>query len=298
MAKDIDLKPTDSMVKAAQRGLDLRKEYGRGGTEVGIARARDIVNRKNLSPDTVKRMFSFFSRHEVNKKAKGFRKGEEGYPSNGLIAWLLWGGDPGFSWSRKKRGQLEKKAKKESFISERTKEEMQSGITIASNNVYKHMTEQEINREVLKAIDLMSPEALEKMDDQEVYDFVFGLIRGKLEIEEWSKLKKFLDGLDYNFSYSYNLLDNNKKIYTPSSLNYRHSSIHHLIVILISKVSTKQGYDNPYSTTFTLKLIQGRLVLYLPEVDEVYEFIAYNSQGRPQKIVREEYRFLPGLEDF
>ena len=93
-------KPTAGMREEAQRGLDWRKEYGRGGTEVGVARARDIVNGKNLSEDTVKRMFSFFSRHEVDKQAEGFSPGEEGYPSAGRIAWALWGGDAGFSWSR------------------------------------------------------------------------------------------------------------------------------------------------------------------------------------------------------
>jgi HK97 family phage major capsid protein len=95
-------KPTAGMREEARRGLDWRKEYGRGGTEVGVARARDIVNGKNLSEDTVKRMFSFFSRHEVDKQAEGFSPGEEGYPSAGRIAWALWGGDAGFSWSRDK----------------------------------------------------------------------------------------------------------------------------------------------------------------------------------------------------
>jgi len=94
-------KPTQGMVEEAQKGLDWRSEFGRGGTEVGIARARDIVNNKNLSEDTVKRMYSFFSRHEVDKKGQGFDAGEDGYPSNGRIAWALWGGDPGFSWSKK-----------------------------------------------------------------------------------------------------------------------------------------------------------------------------------------------------
>ena len=93
-------KPTQGMVEEAERGLEWRSEFGRGGTEVGIARARDIVNGKNLSEDTVKRMFSFFSRHEVDKQAEGFSPGEEGYPSNGRIAWALWGGDAGYSWSR------------------------------------------------------------------------------------------------------------------------------------------------------------------------------------------------------
>ena len=71
-------KPTDGMVEEAKRGLEWRREFGRGGTEVGIARARDIQGGKNLSESTVKRMHSFFSRHEVDKKAEGFRPGEEG----------------------------------------------------------------------------------------------------------------------------------------------------------------------------------------------------------------------------
>lgn len=87
------------MKEEAQRGLDWRSEFGRGGTEVGIARARDIVNGKNLSEDTVKRMHSFFARHEVDKEAQGFRPSEDGYPSNGRIAWALWGGDAGKSWA-------------------------------------------------------------------------------------------------------------------------------------------------------------------------------------------------------
>ena len=100
-------KPNSGMVSEAKKGLDWRSEYGRGGTEVGIARARDISNGKNLSDDTVKRMYSFFSRHEVDKKAEGFRPGEDGYPSNGRIAWALWGGDAGFSWSRKLAAKME-----------------------------------------------------------------------------------------------------------------------------------------------------------------------------------------------
>ena len=94
-------KPTAGMKTEAQRGLDWRSEHGRGGTEVGIARARDIINDKNLSEETVKRMYSYFSRHEVDKEAEGFRPGEDGYPSNGRIAWALWGGDAGFAWSKK-----------------------------------------------------------------------------------------------------------------------------------------------------------------------------------------------------
>ena len=96
-------KPTQGMKEEARKGLEWRKEHGRGGTRVGLERANQIVNGENLSDETIKRMFSFFSRHEVDKKAEGFRPGEDGYPSNGRIAWALWGGDAGFMV--KKRSQ-------------------------------------------------------------------------------------------------------------------------------------------------------------------------------------------------
>ena len=103
-------KPTGGMKEEARKGLDWRSEFGRGGTEVGIARARDIVNDRDLSDDTVKRMYSFFSRHEVDKQAEGFRPGEDGFPSNGRIAWALWGGDAGYSWSRDKVKSMKNRA--------------------------------------------------------------------------------------------------------------------------------------------------------------------------------------------
>ena len=94
-------KPNDAMAAEAQRGLDWRDEYGRGGTEVGVARARDIVNKRNLSLDTVYRMASYFARHEVDKQGQGWNRDEDGYPSAGRIAWALWGGDPGRAWADK-----------------------------------------------------------------------------------------------------------------------------------------------------------------------------------------------------
>lgn len=91
--------PTEAMAREAERGLAWREEFGRGGTEIGVARARDIKNRRNLSLDTVKRMKSYFARHEVDKQGQGWSPGEDGYPSAGRIAWALWGGDPGKSWA-------------------------------------------------------------------------------------------------------------------------------------------------------------------------------------------------------
>jgi phage gp29-like protein len=51
MQKEDDYKPTDEMASLAERGLELREEHGRGGTSIGVARARNIKNKDNLSAD-------------------------------------------------------------------------------------------------------------------------------------------------------------------------------------------------------------------------------------------------------
>ena len=105
--EDIDLKPTEAMARNAERGLEWRAEFGRGGTEVGVARARQLKNRQELSADTVRRMHSFFARHAVDAEAEGFNQGEDGFPSAGRIAHELWGGSEGASWARNKDRQLD-----------------------------------------------------------------------------------------------------------------------------------------------------------------------------------------------
>lgn len=103
----IDFTPPASVRAAAEAGLAKRREFGRGGTGIGIARARDLSGGKSISPDTARRMVSFFARHEVDKRASGFSAGEDGYPSNGRIAWELWGGDAGQAWANKLVRQME-----------------------------------------------------------------------------------------------------------------------------------------------------------------------------------------------
>ena len=91
--------PNKGMIEEAKKGLEWRRKYGRGGTLVGVARARDIANGKDLPDETIGRMASFFARHEVDKQGEGFNPGEPGFPSAGRIAWALWGGDAGQTWA-------------------------------------------------------------------------------------------------------------------------------------------------------------------------------------------------------
>jgi len=98
--------PPQNVRDNAKRGLELREEHGRGGTEIGVARARDLSNGRAVSFSTIKRMVSYFARHEVDKKGEGWGKDSAGY-----IAWLLWGGDAGKSWANKISNEQDKKDK-------------------------------------------------------------------------------------------------------------------------------------------------------------------------------------------
>jgi hypothetical protein len=94
------------MRSEAKKALAWRAEFHRGGTDVGINSARRILSGDQLSRDLVVKMASYFARHEVDKQGEGYSPGEKGFPSAGRIAWGLWGGDAGQTWSNAKRDTL------------------------------------------------------------------------------------------------------------------------------------------------------------------------------------------------
>jgi hypothetical protein len=101
MHKAENFTPNDGMKAAARRALKWKadgKATG-AGTPVGWGRATDIVAGRAMSLSTVRRMFSFFSRHEQASKG-GNDFNNTSNPSNGRIMWDAWGGNAGFAWSR------------------------------------------------------------------------------------------------------------------------------------------------------------------------------------------------------
>lgn len=94
---EIDFTPPEAVARNAALGLEWRGRFGRGGTEIGVARARELVARRELSPQIIRRMVSYFARHEVDKRGRDFFNDDR--PSAGRIAWLLWGGDEGRAWA-------------------------------------------------------------------------------------------------------------------------------------------------------------------------------------------------------
>ena len=84
----------------AKKALEWRKEHDRGGTSVGVNTARTLANGGQIGIEKVRHIAKYFPRHEVDKKAKGWKPGQDNFPSNGRIAWALWGGDAAWRWAR------------------------------------------------------------------------------------------------------------------------------------------------------------------------------------------------------
>jgi len=106
----IDFTPPQGVRDAAERALEVRAdkpESQRGMTPVGIARARDLKAGKQLSPETVKRMLAYFTRHEVDKQGSTWDDQGKGWQ-----AWHGWGGDAGYAWARKVVKQMDSADKK------------------------------------------------------------------------------------------------------------------------------------------------------------------------------------------
>jgi hypothetical protein len=176
MAKE-GYKPTAGMKAAAKRAIRW-KEQGKAtgaGTMVGWTRAGQLARGETLSLSTVKRMYSFFSRHEVDKKGKDFYNTSN--PSNGRIMWDAWGGDAGFSWSRKVV-EREKNMKK-SYTQDELIDEIKDMLDDAVNPV-ETVVEIDDDEEIKKAL---RPEITKEQLGM-VIEHLMEVIEGMIEMPE------------------------------------------------------------------------------------------------------------------
>jgi hypothetical protein len=100
--------PPSAVARAAQRALDIRETLApsrRGGTAVGLARARQLAARERVSIDVIRRMVSFFARHGASP---GSAQARQDRTSKAAQAWGLWGGTPGRAWARRELARYER----------------------------------------------------------------------------------------------------------------------------------------------------------------------------------------------
>jgi len=92
-----------SATNNARRMLKWRDEHRdeiKGGTAVGWTRANQLANREKLSMSTIKRTYSFLSRHKSNATIDPKFKGTP-WKDAGYVAYNLWGGQAMFAWAKR-----------------------------------------------------------------------------------------------------------------------------------------------------------------------------------------------------
>jgi hypothetical protein len=104
MGKEIELQSyndyPESVSNNAQKGIDANeKNDNKCATAVGKLRAQQLAQRKDISLETIKRMYSYLSR------AESFYN-ESDPNACGTISFLLWGGKSALEWSKSKLKEL------------------------------------------------------------------------------------------------------------------------------------------------------------------------------------------------
>jgi hypothetical protein len=112
----------DRVKKNAQRGLELRKKFGRGGTDVGENTARTLAGGGSIGIEKIKHINRYFPRHAGDNLSDK--------TSNGWIAWLLWGGDAAWSWTRRIVRSYEARDGAKMFTQERRMKLAKEGIAM------------------------------------------------------------------------------------------------------------------------------------------------------------------------
>ena len=96
---------------ACARGIKLREE-GHGGDGLQpetVAWARRLANGEDVSPEKTRKMNAWFARHGASPEENRARREDKTSPA--WVAWLLWGGNAGRSWSAKLVRQMDARDK-------------------------------------------------------------------------------------------------------------------------------------------------------------------------------------------
>jgi hypothetical protein len=125
----------ESVKNNAKAVLKYAEENGWGscGTEVGKQRANQLANGEPISEDTIKRMYSYLSRHAVDlDSSKGYGDG------CGKLMYDAWGGKTALSWAESKINSIEKeKMSKQQFATDDEKQIILGPAMVPDLKIYR-----------------------------------------------------------------------------------------------------------------------------------------------------------------
>ena len=100
----IDFAPPSDVREAAVEALEWRFRDGhRGGTDIGVGRALQLAVEDTVPPRDIERMVNYGTRHTIDLRSKGARRGDL---TPGVVAFGLWGGPEGIAWARTVRAAM------------------------------------------------------------------------------------------------------------------------------------------------------------------------------------------------
>jgi len=122
----------DSVKNNAKRVIDWTEENGWGdcGTPVGKQRANQLAKGEPISFETIKRMYSYLSRHEADlESSKGYEDG------CGKLMYDAWGGKTALGWAEAKIKSIER----QNFAIQDEEERIVSGaLMLADTPIYRN----------------------------------------------------------------------------------------------------------------------------------------------------------------
>jgi len=134
----------DGVKSNAKKVLEYTEENGWGscGTPVGKQRANQLANGEPISVDTIKRMYSYLSRHEVDLESSA------SYGDGcGRLMYDAWGGKAALGWSRNKLrelGELEEQSSDMKFSIQDEEQKIVTGpLMISDLPIYRRDEDEE-----------------------------------------------------------------------------------------------------------------------------------------------------------
>jgi hypothetical protein len=134
----------DGVKSNAKKVLEYTEENGWGscGTPVGKQRANQLANGEPISVDTIKRMYSYLSRHEVDLESSA------SYGDGcGRLMYDAWGGKAALRWSRNKLrelGELEEQSSDMKFSIQDEEQKIVTGpLMISDLPIYRRDEDEE-----------------------------------------------------------------------------------------------------------------------------------------------------------
>jgi hypothetical protein len=189
--------------EAAKRALAWAEKNGWGGcgTSVGKQRANQLAKGEPISPETVKRMHSFLARH----RGQGAHEGKYG-DGCGRLMYDAWGGEAGFTWSRR----IAEKLELEDIISDDKKNKninMTSAITKSGMTFYTDAEKMDVGVEVYS----MTGEEKNKIEagEYEFEDFVV-VVDDKSTIAEIKEVEVEAEDVEAGMGYKKDKEDKDK----------------------------------------------------------------------------------------